>query len=390
MSEIDKIPPSGRSLYGITAIFDSPDKVVSAAKRVTDAGYKDFDSYSSYPIHGLDNAMKLKPSRIGAVTLVLALTGAVSLVVFAWWTNSVDFPLVIGGKPFFAWPDYVPLTFELAVLFGAVSTVTALLTVWLKLPRNSHPLHETEFMKKVSNDKFGICIEAMDPKFDERQTRAFLAGLGAESVDVVYADNDEPALKQKVLDPKFIGAIVIVAVVSSGATYLGLNKMLLIKPWSSLTNQFKVTPESKSTFYADGFAMRPPVTGTVSRGHLPDPITVSDNFPEAEKYLPNPLLPTPHVMQVGQRDFNTYCSACHGYYANGNSRLQGQFPSPPSLHSDSLLIVPDGFFYNVITNGFQGVMPSYARQIPRDERWAIVWYIRALQRSEHANTAEAK
>jgi hypothetical protein len=379
---------SERRLYGVTALFDSPGKIISASKAVAEHGYKNFDTYTPYPIHGLDNAMKLKRSRIGIVTLVLAMTGVVSLVLFTWWTNSVDYPLVIGGKPYFAWPSYVPLMFEMGVLFGAVSTVIALLAIWLGLPRNSHPLHDTEFLKRVSDDRFGICIEAQDPKFDERGTLEYLKSLGAEKVETSYYEIEDLSFKQKVLDPKFIIAIIAVSVLSSGGTYFGLNKMLLLRPWSSLNNQAKVLPETRSEFYPDGFAMRPPVVGTVARSQMPYEFT--NDLVSAGKYMKNPLLPTPRVMQLGQRDFNTYCSPCHGYFADGDSRLQGQFPNPPSLHTDSLRLAPDGLYYEVITNGFQGVMPSYARQIPRDERWAIIWYIRALQKSEHSEASVSK
>ncbi|MCL5034228.1 MAG: DUF3341 domain-containing protein [Bacteroidetes bacterium] len=389
MSEKENMSSGIRRLYGITALFDNPEKLLNAARAVVKEGYKDYDSYSPYPIHGLDAAMKLKRSYIGVVTLVAGLTGATLLVIFAWWTNSVDYPLVIGGKPLFAWPSYVPLTFEMTVLFGAVSTVTALLAVWLGLPRNSHPLHETEFMKKVADDGFGIAIESKDKKFDEKQTKEFLENLGAEKVELVYYEARELTLGETVLDPKFITAIVVVALLSSAATYLGLNQMLLIRPWSSLNVQAKVLPETKSAFYPDGFAMRPPVKGTVARGQMP--YRYANDLAGAEKYMQNPLLPTKHVMEVGKRDFNTYCSPCHGYFADADSRLQGQFPVPPSLHIDSLVTAPDGLYYEVITNGYQGVMPSYARQIPRDERWAIIWYIRALQQAQNpGEVAEAK
>ncbi len=175
------------------------------------------------------------------------------------------------------------------------------------------------------------------------------------------------------------------AAVSSGSVYFGLNKLLLLRPWSSFNNQDKVLPETKSQFYADGFAMRPPVEGTVPRNQMPYEFT--NDLVSAGKYMNNPLMPTPRLMQQGQRDFNIYCSPCHGYLADGASRLQGQFPNPPSLHADSLRLAPDGFFYEVITNGYQGIMPSYSRQIPRDERWAIIWYIRALQKSQHHSEA---
>ncbi len=388
MSKLEKTPTGGKLLYGLTAIFDSPEKLVHAADAVVKEGYKEYDAYSPYPIHGLDTAMKLKRSMIGVVTLVVGLTGGTLLVLFAWWTNSIDYPLFIGGKPLFSWPSYVPLTFEMTVLFGAVSTVTALLVVWLGLPRNSHPLQDTEFMKKVSDDKFGLAIEAKDPKFDERQTKALLEKLGAEKVELAYYETRELTLKETVLDPKFIGSIVVVAVAVSGATYFGFNKMILMRPWSSLNEQAKVLPETRSAFYPDGFAMRPPVRGTVARGQMP--YRYASDIPVAEKYMQNPILPTKHVMLVGHRYFYIYCSPCHGYLAEGDSRLQGQFPIPPSLHIDSLVTAPDGLYYEVITNGYQGVMPSYARQIPRDERWAIVWYIRALQRAQHPEVADVK
>jgi len=377
-----------RKLYGVTALFDDPGKVQSAAKAVTNEGYKDFDTYTPYPIHGLDSVMKLKRSYIGVVTLVMGMIGVVSLVLFTWWTNSVDFPLVIGGKPYFAWPDYVPLLFEMGVLFGAVSTVIALLAIWLGLPRNSHPLHDTDFIRRISDDRFGISIEAKDPKFDQNRTPAFLQKLGAEKVELAYYEVDNYSLKQLALDPKFVTAIIVVAVGTFFLTYFLFNRMEQIRPWSSLNIQEKVMPETRSAFYSDGFAMRPPVAGTVARSQMPYEFTKDQT--SAQKYMANPILPSQHVMEVGQRDFNIYCSPCHGYFADGDSRLQGQFPSPPSLHTDSLRLVPDGFYYDVITNGFQGIMPSYDRQIPRDERWAIIWYIRALQKSEHAEATAAK
>lgn len=377
-----------RRLYGITALFDNPEKVLSAAKAVTNAGYKEFDAYTPYPLHGLDNAMKLKRSMIGKVTLTAGMTGVVSLILFTWWANSVDYPLWIGGKPFFAWPSYVPLMFEMGVLFGAVTTVISLLAIWLGLPRNSHPLHDTEFMRRISDDRFGICVEASDPIFEQKQTAEFLRGLGGENVELAYHEAHEISFRSAVLDPRFIVAAIIVAVISSGLVYLGLNKLLLLRPWSSLNDQEKVLPETRSAFYPDGFAMRPPVEGTVSRSQMP--FEFENDLTSAEKGLKNPLLPSKRVMELGQRDFNIYCSPCHGYFADGDSRLQGQFPNPPSLHTDSLRLAPDGLYYYVITSGFQNVMPSYSRQILPDERWAIIWYIRALQKSQQAEVPVTK
>jgi mono/diheme cytochrome c family protein len=131
---------------------------------------------------------------------------------------------------------------------------------------------------------------------------------------------------------------------------------------------------------SDSYGMRLPVEGTVARGHIP--YLYANNPADAEKYLANPILPSKQNLEKGQQHFNTFCSPCHGYFAEGKSRLQGQFPSPPSLHSEKVRNWKDADIFNVITMG-QNAMPSYASQIPEEERWQIILYIRALQRSQH-------
>jgi len=149
--------------------------------------------------------------------------------------------------------------------------------------------------------------------------------------------------------------------------------------------QPKVLPQTKSTFFSDGFSMRMPVEGTVARGFIPYQYK---GMPDSSiKNLANPLPFTKEIIEKGRKKFETFCSPCHGYYAKGDSRLHGQFPSPPTLHSDKVRNWPDGNIYNVITNG-QNVMPSYEKQVSRDERWAIIHYIRVLQRSQNAKDSD--
>jgi len=108
---------------------------------------------------------------------------------------------------------------------------------------------------------------------------------------------------------------------------------------------------------------------------------------EPEEYLSNPLLPSIENLKLGKKKFLTYCSPCHGNFGDGDSRLKGQFPNPPSLHSERIRSFEDGRFYHVITNG-KNIMPSYAAQISREERWAIVNYIRVLQKAKNATASE--
>jgi mono/diheme cytochrome c family protein len=133
--------------------------------------------------------------------------------------------------------------------------------------------------------------------------------------------------------------------------------------------------------------MRRPVEGTVARGFLPYAFTGKPDA--AGRNLLNPLPPTKEVIQRGKERFLTYCSPCHGNFGAGDSRLRGQFPNPPTLHSEKVRNWPDGNIYHVITEG-QNVMPSYASQVSRDDRWAIINYIRVMQRAHNAKESDLK
>jgi mono/diheme cytochrome c family protein len=327
--------------------------------------------------------MKMKPSTLGFVTLIFGLTGVAVALFFMWWTMSVDYPMVIGGKPFFSLPAFIPVTFEVTVIMATVSTVVAMFAFFFGLPRNSHALHDTDYMKKVSRDHFGIVIESIDPKFDERSTLEFLKSLNPISTEIIYNPEYE---KYPIFEPRFLIFLFGTAMVVSIGTYLMLNKLMYIQPFNWMDDQAKILPQSESEFFLDERGMRLPVEGTVSRGFIPYPFMGEANPKEV---LSNPYFPTKDNLELGQRKFLIYCSPCHGNYAEGDSRLQGQFPNPPTLHSDRARNFSDGMIYHIITNG-QNVMPSYASQITREERWAIVNYIRVLQRAKNASESDVK
>jgi len=376
-----------RTLYSITALFDTPDEIIHAAEEVAGAGYTRFDVNTPYPVHGMDKAMKLRQSRLGVFTFFFGLLGTVSIVAFMTWITISDYPLVIGGKPFWTWPAFVPIAFEITVLMAAVLTVATMIVLFFKFPNNSHPLHDTPYMKRVSSDKYGISIQADDPKFNEKSVRDLLKSLGGEEIAEVHFDLEDLDHKQKLFDPRFLGVLALTALLVSGGTYLVFNKVLTMQPFTWMFEQSKLKAQKPSDLFKDGIGMRPPVEGTVARGFLPYPFKGKPD--EAGKYLVNPLLPTAANLERGKTRFLTYCSPCHGNFGRGDSRLRGQFPNPPTLHSDKVRNWPDGNIYHVITEG-QNVMPSYATQVARDDRWAIILYIRALQRAQHAKESDLK
>ncbi len=316
-----------KKLYGIAATFKSPDEIIKAAKKVSSEGYNNFDVNTPYPVHGMDDAMKIKASKLGFVTLVMGLAGASIALLFMYWTMSVDYPLVIGGKPFFAFPAFIPVTFEVTVLLATVSTVIAMIALFFRLPDNKHPLHDTEYMKSVSADKFGIVIESSDAKFDETLVKELLEKLHPYKLEIIYYPPEE---SYPIFQPKFILFLIAVSLVVSGGTYFTLNKLIYMTPFNWMMNQDKLNPQKGSDLFADGYGMRSPVDGTVARGFIPYPYQ-GQTAPIS--VLANPLIPTNENIALGKEKYFTYCSPCHGYFADGDSRLRGQFPNPPTLHS---------------------------------------------------------
>jgi hypothetical protein len=376
-----------KTLYSISGLFDAPDEIIQASEETIKAGYTKFDVHSPYPLHGMNKAMNLKPSKIGFITLVFGLSGAAFALAFMWWVNVIEYPLVIGGKPLFQLPAFIPVTFEVTVLSAAIFTVVGMLFVMFKFPNNSHPLHDTLYMKKVSSDKYGLTIQSIDPNFNENKVRAFIQSLGAKEVFSIYYDEEELRTESKIFNPKFLLFLAVTSIIVSAATYFTLNKLLYMSPFNWMSEQERVNPQSKSEFFSDGFGMRRPVQGTISRGFIP--YKFRGRAESAEKYLVNPMPSDSIVLADGKKKYEAFCSPCHGNFGKGDSRLKGQFPNPPTLHSDKVRNWSDGAIFHVITEG-QNVMPAHARQIPVKDRWAIVNYIRVLQRAVNAKESDLK
>ena len=365
-------------VYAMTGLFDTPDEIMHAAEKASKK-YRKFDVHTPYPVHGMDGAMGLGESGIGWVTLVVGTTCMLLFAAFIAWVSLVDYPNIWAGKPYFSLPGYIPILFEVLILTGSISTVLVLFFVVSGFPNNNHPLHDTAYMQRTSDDKFGLCIEAEDEQFNSGDAAAFLEELGAKSVDTIFYDSAEASSGLSLGNPVFLSIATVVAIGFSGLVYFGLNRMVFLPPFNWMSVQDKVVPQDTSTIFADGRTMQLPVQETISRGYLLE--SFKDDPDAMGKYFANPLPRTEEVFALGKEKYESRCSACHGNYAEGDARLHDQFPAPPTLHSKRLMQEwSDGRIYHVISHG-QNIMPSYAKQLTKDERWAIVHYIRALQRS---------
>ena len=175
--------PSG-PYYGILAEFATPTDLYHACERVRDSGFTKWDAHTPFPVHGLDRAMGLRRSPLPWIVLVMGLVGAASGFLLQAWVHGSAYPLVISGKPYFSWPAFIPITFELGVLFAAIGAVVGMLAL-NRLPMHYHPLFRSKLFERVTDDKFFISIESWDPRFDPTATRTLLESLGARSVELV-------------------------------------------------------------------------------------------------------------------------------------------------------------------------------------------------------------
>jgi mono/diheme cytochrome c family protein len=158
---------------------------------------------------------------------------------------------------------------------------------------------------------------------------------------------------------------------------------LLLACRRDMQDQPRYKPLAASSFFQDGRSARPAVAGTVARGQLDDEALAGD--PNSDR-LPMPV--TAALLDRGEQRYDIYCSPCHDRVGNGQGMVVRRgFQMPPSLHIDRLRQAPAGHVFDVVTNGL-GAMPSYASQIPARDRWAIVAYVRALQRSQHASVTD--
>jgi hypothetical protein len=179
---VPQLPPG--PYYGILAEFATPTDLYRACERVRDAGFTRWDAHSPFPVHGLERAMGLRRSPLPWIVLGMGLTGLAAGFALQWWIHVSAYPLVISGKPFFAWPAFIPITFEVGILFAALGAVVGMFAL-NRLPMHHHPLFRSKVFERVTDDAFFISIESWDPQFDPAATRQLLESVGARSVELL-------------------------------------------------------------------------------------------------------------------------------------------------------------------------------------------------------------
>lgn len=176
--------PGAPVIYGLMAEFDNPNALVAATAKAHGEGYRKMDAYSPYPIEELHHALGTPPSKVPMLVFIGGLVGAMAGFSLESWANAVAYPLNVAGKPYIAWPMFIPVTFETTILLAAFAAVFGMLAL-NGLPQPYHPVFNHPRFAGVTTDRFFLCIEAKDPKFNLERTRAFLDALGPQEVAAV-------------------------------------------------------------------------------------------------------------------------------------------------------------------------------------------------------------
>ncbi|HLF13960.1 MAG TPA: quinol:electron acceptor oxidoreductase subunit ActD, partial [Bacteroidota bacterium] len=337
----------------LTAWFGGEQDILGATRAARDAGYEILDVHTPYAVHGLDTAAGLKPSRLPWICFALGLSGAVAKLWYQIWTSATSWPVNVGGKPLKSVPAFVPVTFEMMVLFAAVGTVVAFFIVsGLRPGRKPRHIYD-----RTTNDLFALVLVQHDAGFDPGSVRGLLSSfnlLRLEERTELPVEMTAPGtfFLKPVLGWGLAGALAVIVAL----TYL-LPRTFTepnIEFLPGMVKSVPYDPLSVNPNFADDKTLRTPVAGTIARGYLPFDSTRAD----IEASLVAGGLARLSPDQLADREgkaaavFATFCQPCHGPAGKGDGTVPARgYPPPPALDAANALKLTDGRIFNILTFG---------------------------------------
>jgi mono/diheme cytochrome c family protein len=396
---------------GVLARYDGAESLKAAARSFRDAGYTKWDCFSPFPVHGIDPAMGIRRTRLPLLVFAAGLAGGIVALLMQWWTNAVDYPIIISGKPLFSIPANIPVTFELIVLFAAFATFFGVLAM-NNLPKYQNPFESSEQLGDSTRDGFFLGVEANDPKFDEARVNDLMTSTGATSVEACIAPPPAPPLPSAVVwGAATLCILAVLPPLVVAKMRVSLKEDRYVHPVLDMDYQASLGTQDRTTLFEDGRTMRPRLAETVAQYDAPRDLGIDEQLAESDVFHEHfafgavdgqhatsyPLPVTDELMARGRERYGVFCATCHGLSGDGDGpttvraleRGVGGWNKPPALYDEYVVNQTAGKLFNTITNGVMRsevqAMPGYASQIPPQDRWAIILYLRALQRSQNAS-----
>jgi mono/diheme cytochrome c family protein len=464
---------------GWMAEYADENQLLDAARKVRDSGYTRTDAFTPFPVHGIDEALGIKATVLPWFTLCAGFTGITIALTMQWWMNAVDYPYIISGKPFASWPAFIPVAFELTVLFSAFTTVFAMLGL-NGLPRFSNPVFTNPKFDRTTDDRFFLWVDSRDKYFNSDKVKGLLESTEPLEIEEVREDASSDEIPKGIIVT--ILTLILITLIP-GSIVLNMRNAKSGQPRWHVFFDMDFQPARKTqtptTIFADRRVQRPPVPGTVARGELglsdpynlgydPSQTAVANPAADSMKFIswlqnsqvaapdegsapvpadqpvaegsvesdaqgstpaapqsdvsatsgqegpaseppadpaagePNlpwiaefPLPLDNSLYELGRKKYEQNCAVCHGFGGYGDGLVsqramnlaQGYWLQPTSLHEERIQQQPVGRIYYTVTNG-KGKMGSYAASLNPRERWAVVFYVRALQRSQNAQQGD--
>lgn len=423
-ASVDAAPASRHgALVALLAEFNEPQDLVAAARKVREAGYRHFDAHSPFPVHGIDDAIGIRATKLPWLVMACGVAGCLTGLGLQWWANASDplgfqfmmdwfshwfqsflgYQFLISGKPAFSLPANIPVIFELTILFSAIGTVIAML-VFNNLPLWSNPVFQSRRIARATNDKFFLVIDARDPKFNAAETERMLSSLRhVAGVERIVDQDNTPANPPKAfvrfgMTAALLALIPLLVVAMARGAKSHKPRYHIIQ---DMDNQERFKAQQAQAMFADGRSMRPVVEGTIARGgqflhedsHYFTGLVngqYATTFPQVNGTTGRPLVINEAFLEHGRQRFNIICATCHGRDGTGQGpvnrralEIGGGWVQASNFHDAEPRSRAHGFIFNAITNGVR-TMPAYGDRIPEYDRWAIVAYVRALQYSTQA------
>lgn len=361
---------STKKLYGF---FDDDDILIKAVKTLKAEGVAIVDAYTPFPVHGLDKALELKPTRLAITSFLYGIVGFCVAIWLTWFTMIQDWPQDIGGKPSMTWlqnmPAFVPIMFEMTVFFAA-----HLMVITFLLRSKLWPGREGENPDpRTTDDLFALEFDVHD---DEDELRELLKAAGAVEIRVKEIAKDKK-------ERSGVAASTTMAIMAAGL-FFGSCASDDGKQVEFFPNMYKseaYEAYAPNALFADSLGALLPVEGTIVRGFVPYEMPdTPEGYERSKTEVKNPMLATAADMKQGKELYAIYCTPCHGDKGDGNGILvqNEKILGVPSYEAARLPDITDGSVYHVITYG-KGIMGSHASQLKPNERWQIVHYVNQLR-----------
>ncbi|MFV1963915.1 MAG: quinol:electron acceptor oxidoreductase subunit ActD [Pirellulaceae bacterium] len=390
----------------LVATYQCEEDILSGARVARAEGITILDAYTPYAVHGLDEAMGLKASRLTWVCFAFGASAAIFMTWFQLWTSAISWPINIGGKPWNSLPAYAPVIFEAMVLCAGLGTVAVLFLVCRLRPGKKTKL----VVDGITNDRFALVVVHDSAERGVEETRQLFEASGPLALEERVID-EEPSWWQvgvrrsddgEVAERGWLGTINMV-LLSVLVVLVGVNLFVPLSPnetnWEIFREMMRSPAPgalSRSKVLPGGITFQEPVANTVARGLPPLHYDASEESAAAAgRELENPYRANeegvlePGPLQRGQKIFTVYCVACHGPRGGGDGLVTKRgFPSPPSFGAGKLNTLADGQLFHILTYG-RGNMPPHAGQVPREDRWKAILYVRQLQEKAVAQAEAA-